>query len=142
MKYYRTYKRAMILRLQIVSFFNIDESFLDAYLQNQVFHDHDIAVGPRRLVGSVSYCRSRDHVFKPQPRHITFVEIDYNISSIILPLSLIQEGQLSVSGECIPVHEVLVNLFGLGLVIIYKTIACLVIIGLFSKYNKNVNISD
>ena len=40
--------------------------------------------------------------FEPQLGNITFVEIDHEIiSTVILPLPLIQEGQLSVTGKII-----------------------------------------
>ena len=45
---------------------------------------------------------SRGHKFESQPGPITFVEIDHgSISRVILPLPLIQEGHLSVTGESI-----------------------------------------
>ena len=50
--------------------------------------------------GSAFDCRSRDHKFESQLRHITFLEIDHEIISIvILPLPLIQEELLSVVSE-------------------------------------------
>ena len=49
---------------------------------------------------SVSDCRSRDLKFEPQLGHIIFVETDHGIiSTAILALTLIQRGQLSVTGE-------------------------------------------
>ena len=51
-------------------------------------------------VGGTSNCRSRGHRFESQLGHIIFVEICHEIiSTVILSLPLIQEGQLSVSGE-------------------------------------------
>ena len=45
-------------------------------------------------------CRSRGCEFEPQSGHITFMEIGHKIISMaVLPLSLIQERQLSVTGE-------------------------------------------
>ena len=39
---------------------------------------------------------------KLQPGHVPFVQIDHEIfSTVLLPLPLIQEGQLSVTGESI-----------------------------------------
>ena len=56
--------------------------------------------GPASAVGSESNCGSRDRKFEPQPSHITFMEIDHEIiSTVILSLPLIQEWQLSVTGE-------------------------------------------
>ena len=54
--------------------------------------------------------RSGDRVFNPcQGRQHSFVETDHEIfSSVILSLPLIQEGQLSVSGE--RMCRILVNL--------------------------------
>ena len=44
--------------------------------------------------------RSRGHMFKSQLSHITFVEIDQEIiSTVIPPLLLIQERQLSVPAK-------------------------------------------
>ena len=49
---------------------------------------------------SDSDCRSRVCQFESQLSHITFVKIDHEIiSTVILPLLLIQEGQLSVTGQ-------------------------------------------
>ena len=48
-------------------------------------------------VGSLSDWRSRGHKFESQLSHITFMEIDHEIiSTVILPLELLEEGQLSV----------------------------------------------
>ena len=56
-----------------------------------------LLTGLRSTVGSVSDCWSRDCEFEPHPGHITCVEIDHKISSmVILPL---QELQLSVTGK-------------------------------------------
>ena len=53
-------------------------------------------------VGSASDRRSKSHKFESLLGHIIFPEIDCEIfSSIILPLWLIQERQLSVSGKSI-----------------------------------------
>ena len=58
----------------------------------------DNLVGLHSTVGSLSSCRFKPHNFKPQLGHITFMEIDLEmISMAILPLPLIQEGQLSVT---------------------------------------------
>ena len=44
--------------------------------------------------------RPEDRGFNPRGRQHSFVEIDHEIfSTVILSLPLIQEGQLSVSGE-------------------------------------------
>ena len=49
---------------------------------------------------SASDCRARGHKFESQLGHITFMETDHEIiSTAILSLSLIQEGQLSVTAE-------------------------------------------
>ena len=49
-------------------------------------------------VGRESDCRSRGRKFESQLGHITFVEIDHGIiSMVILPILLIQEGHLSIS---------------------------------------------
>ena len=46
--------------------------------------------------------KSRGCKFESQLSHITFVQIDHKgISVVILPVVLIQEGQLSVSGESV-----------------------------------------
>ena len=51
------------------------------------------------LDNSVSDCRSRGHKLESQIGHIILMEIDHEIiSMIILPILLIQEGQLSVTG--------------------------------------------
>ena len=51
-------------------------------------------------VGNTSECRPRGRDFEPKPGHITFVEIDHEIiSTAILPLLQIQEGQLAVTGK-------------------------------------------
>ena len=51
-------------------------------------------------VGSKSDCKSRSHKFESQVNHITIMEIGNEvISKIILPLQLIQERQLSVTGR-------------------------------------------
>ena len=48
----------------------------------------------------MSDCRSRGCKLKSQLGHITDIEIAHEIISVvILPLPLIQEGQLSVTGE-------------------------------------------
>ena len=62
------------------------------------FFLHQIHVARlRRTASSMSDCRSRDRMFKPQFGHITSVEIDCEIiSTVILPLLLIQ-GQLLVT---------------------------------------------
>ena len=50
-------------------------------------------------VDTATDCRSRDRKCESQICHMTFVETDHgNISTLIFPLPLIQEGQLSVSG--------------------------------------------
>ena len=44
-------------------------------------------------------------IYGSQLSHITVVEIDHEIiSTVILPLLLIQEGQLSVTGESVCTH--------------------------------------
>ena len=56
--------------------------------------------GPHSTVGSVSDCRFRIYKFISQLGHITFVEIDHEIiPTVIFPRLLIQEWQLSVTGE-------------------------------------------
>ena len=56
--------------------------------------------GLHSTVRSASDWRSWHREFESQPCHITFVEIAHKIiSAAILPLPLIQEGQLSVTGE-------------------------------------------
>ena len=53
-------------------------------------------------VGSISDCRSRGHKLESQLGHITFVEFDNEIISMVfLSLPLIQEGLLSVTGESV-----------------------------------------
>ena len=53
--------------------------------------------GPHSLFSSTSDCRSRDHKFKSQLDHISFVEIDHKIiSTVILHLPRIQEAY----GKC------------------------------------------
>ena len=54
------------------------------------------------LLTSGPDCRSRDHKFESQLRHITVMEIDCEIViMVILSLRLIQEGQLSVTTKSI-----------------------------------------
>ena len=51
-------------------------------------------------VDSTSDCRCRDREFEPKLSHITFVEVDHEIISVvIIPLQLIQERQLSVNDK-------------------------------------------
>ena len=53
-----------------------------------------------RADSRASDCKSRDPRFEYLLSHITFMEIDHLIiSMVILPLPLIQEGQLSVTSE-------------------------------------------
>ena len=55
---------------------------------------------PVYAVGCMSHCISRGCKFESQLGHITFVEIDHVlISVVILPLPLILEWHLSVTGE-------------------------------------------
>ena len=56
--------------------------------------------GLQCAVGSASDCRSRDCKFEYQLGHITYIRIDHEIiSMVILPLNLIEEGQLAVTGK-------------------------------------------
>ena len=56
--------------------------------------------GLHSMVGSMSDCRSRDRKFESQLGHITSMETDHEIISMFIrPLPLIQEGQLSDTGE-------------------------------------------
>ena len=56
--------------------------------------------GLYHFVGSVSDCRSRSRKFHFHLAHTTFMEIDHEINSkVILPLLLIQDGQLSATGK-------------------------------------------
>ena len=48
---------------------------------------------------SESDCRSRVHKFESNLCLIIFVEINHKIISMVIPLLLIQEGQLSVTGS-------------------------------------------
>ena len=58
------------------------------------------AAGLHSSVGGMFDWRSRGHKFESQLCYITFVAIDHEIiSTVILPLPLIQEGQLSVTGK-------------------------------------------
>ena len=53
---------------------------------------------------STSDCRSGAHKFESQHGHITFMEMDHEtISTVILSLLLIQEGQLSLLAK-VPVN--------------------------------------
>ena len=60
------------------------------------------------VLGSiVQSVASRGQKFESQLHHITFIEIDHEIIyAVILPLLLIQEGQLSVTGKsmCTSTH--------------------------------------
>ena len=48
----------------------------------------------------MSDCRSRGHELEPELGHITLMEVDHRIiSMVILSLLLIYEGQLSITGE-------------------------------------------
>ena len=51
-------------------------------------------LGIYSTVDSTSDCRSRGCKFEPQLYHSTFVEIDCEIISVILPLPVVQEWQL------------------------------------------------
>ena len=65
------------------------------------------------MVNSTSDCRSRDHKFESELGHITFLEIDHAIMPmVILPLWLIQEGQLSVTGKSMCIKYLMFVLFG------------------------------
>ena len=56
--------------------------------------------GPPSTVGSESDCESRGRLIEPQSGHILTLRFGHeNISMTILSLPLIQEGQLSVTGE-------------------------------------------
>ena len=56
--------------------------------------------GPPSVVGSNSDCKSRGHWFEPRSCHILSLRFAHeNISKTILTLPLIQEGQVSVTGE-------------------------------------------
>ena len=56
--------------------------------------------GLHSTVSDASDCRSRGHNCESLLDHISFMEIDHEIiSMVILPLPLIQEGQLSVTGR-------------------------------------------
>ena len=51
-------------------------------------------------MGSMSDCRARSSEIQPQLCHVTFMEINREIiSTVILLLLLILEGQLSVTDE-------------------------------------------
>ena len=65
----------------------------------EVFHGEGAGLGG--TVGGASDRRPRGHGFEAcRGRQHSFVEIDHEIfSTAILSLPLIQEGQLSVSGE-------------------------------------------
>ena len=68
--------------------------------------DQPIA-GLHSTVSKVYYSRSKGQKFKYQLSHLIFVELDHVIlSTIILHLPLIQEGQLSVTGESICTNNV------------------------------------
>ena len=59
----------------------------------------DVAGSPS-AVGSESDCESRDRWFKPRSGHVLSLRRGHEIhSTAILTLPLIQEEQLSVSGE-------------------------------------------
>ena len=49
--------------------------------------------------GSRSDCRCRGHKFKSQLSNRTFMEIDHEISVVIISRPLIQEGMLMVTGK-------------------------------------------
>ena len=45
-------------------------------------------------IGSAFHCRPRDSKFESQLGHVAFIEINHEIiSTVIIPLPLIQEGQ-------------------------------------------------
>ena len=53
-----------------------------------------------QAVEGMSGCGSRDRKFKPQLSHVQFLEIDHEIITVVmLPLLVIQEGKLSVTGK-------------------------------------------
>ena len=59
-----------------------------------------VYVGLHSAIDMASDYRSRGRKFESRLDHITVVEIDHEIiSTVILSLPLIQEGQLSVIGE-------------------------------------------
>ena len=61
-------------------------------------------------------CKSKGLQFEPQPGHLTFMGVDCElISSAILPLLLILEEQLSVTGE---------SMCTMYWLIAYKVFAC------------------
>ena len=51
--------------------------------------------------GSASDYRSRGREFEYQPGHVTFAEIENETISTAIPLPLIQEWQLPVTGEIV-----------------------------------------
>ena len=62
----------------------------------------DSCAGLHSASGRSSDCRTRGRKFDSQLGHITSVANDHEIiSMVILPLSPIQEGQLSVTGICV-----------------------------------------
>ena len=61
----------------------------------------DTSAGLHSVVRSGSDCRSRGDKFESQLGDITSMEMDHEIiSKVILPLLLIQEGQLSGERKC------------------------------------------
>ena len=77
--------------------------FIEGYLLNLDWNIWDIVrqAGLGGSVGCASNWRPGGRRFDPRrARQHSFVEIDHEIfSTVILSLQLIQEGQLSVSGE-------------------------------------------
>ena len=74
-----------------------------ATLNGVVLIQHINKVELSSIVYSASDFRSRGHEFEPQLDHITSIEIDHEmISMVILRLTLIQEWQLSVTGGNCP----------------------------------------
>ena len=60
----------------------------------------DVPAGLHSTISSKSDCRSRSRKFESPLGNVTFMEIDHEIiSKVILTLSLIQEGLLSITGE-------------------------------------------
>ena len=80
---------------------NSDQSDLSWWFIHSTKHHLPVfGTGLHRPVGSPSDCRFKDYKFESQLSEITFMDIDHEmISRVILPLLLIQDVQLSFTGE-------------------------------------------
>ena len=86
---------------------SVSTLFAQAYLSEN-FRLHSLSAGLHSSVASVSDCKSRGGglKFESQLGHTIFVEIDHEIIVTVILSLLIQEGQLSFTGEGMSISTV------------------------------------